>query len=65
PTVTDSKNIKIEVFISDFNKKIYGDKLEIEFIKKIRNQIKFNTKEELIKCMDNDYKVLLNFKNKF
>ncbi len=65
PTVTDSKNIKIEVFISDFNKKIYGDKLEIEFIKKIRNQIKFNAKEELMKCMDNDYKVLLNFKNKF
>ncbi|MFM1524846.1 MULTISPECIES: bifunctional riboflavin kinase/FAD synthetase [Helcococcus] len=63
PTVTDNQDIKIEVYILDFNKRIYGDKLEIEFILRMRDQIKFNTKEELIKCMDNDYKYALKFKN--
>lgn len=41
PTVTDEKTIKIEVNIFDFDKKIYGEELEIVFIDKMRDEQKF------------------------
>lgn len=61
PTVTDSKNIKFEVYIVDFDSKIYGEKVEIEFVDWIRGQIKFNDKEGLIKQMDEDLEYSLNY----
>lgn len=61
PTVTDNLDIKLEVYIIDFNKEIYGETLKIEFIEKIRNQVKFDTKEELIKQMDSDYQFAINY----
>lgn len=62
PTITDNLDIKLEVYIIDFNKTIYGETLKIEFIEKMRNQIKFNSKEELIKQMDSDYNYAINYK---
>ena len=41
PTIKELNNRTIEVNIFNFDKKIYGDDLQIEFIKKIRNFSKF------------------------
>lgn len=46
PTV-DGKTLTIETYILDFNKDIYGEKIDISFIKKIRDEKKFNSLEEL------------------
>jgi riboflavin kinase / FMN adenylyltransferase len=46
PTV-DGTYKTIEVNIFDFNREIYGENLKVEFIKKIRNEQKFNGLEEL------------------
>ena len=46
PTV-DGTYKTIEVNIFDFDKEIYGENLQVEFIKKIRNEQKFNGLEEL------------------
>ena len=46
PTV-DGTYKTIEVNIFDFDREIYGENLTIEFIKKIRNEQKFNGLEEL------------------
>lgn len=46
PTVNGEK-ITVESHILDFNKNIYGDKIMVNFIKKIRNNVKFNSVEEL------------------
>lgn len=54
PTVTDNGEIKFEVYIIDFDKSIYGDSVRVEFIDWIRNQIKFNSKDELIEEMNKD-----------
>lgn len=45
-----------ETFILDFNKDIYGKWISIDLIKKIRNNQKFNSAEELIKQMKQDEK---------
>lgn len=46
PTVNGSKNL-LEVHLFDFNKTIYGAYLEIEFLKKIRDEKKFSSLEAL------------------
>ena len=46
PTV-NGKNITVETFILEFNKDIYGDTIKVFFLKKIRDNKKFNSLEEL------------------
>ena len=55
PTFNGTEKL-LEVFILDFDKDIYGEKLEIFFLEEIRKQIKFNNQDELIKQMNEDYK---------
>jgi len=54
PTLEEWNNRTIEVNILDFDKNIYGDKLTIEFLKKIRGDKKFNSMEELTTQIDLD-----------
>ena len=53
PTV-DGENLTIETYILDFNKDIYGEKIDISFIKKIRDMKKFNGVEELKDQLEKD-----------
>ena len=46
----------IEVHIFDFDKKIYGKNLEVLFIKKIRNEVKFKNRESLVSQIQKDEK---------
>lgn len=43
-----------ETYILDFNKNIYGQWISVELIKKIRDNQKFNSAEELVKQMNKD-----------
>ena len=52
PTV-DNKQA-IEVLIIDFNKDIYGKKIEIELLKKLRDIEKFNSLIDVKKQVDKD-----------
>lgn len=61
PTVTDNSDIKFEVYILNFDKTIYGKNVEIEFIEFMRNQIKFDTKKDLIMQMDKDKQYAINY----
>ena len=53
PTV-DGENLTIETYILDFNKDIYGEKIVISFIKRIRDMKKFNGVEELKDQLEKD-----------
>ena len=55
------KNNTLEVYIFNFNKNIYNQKIKVSFISKLRDQIKFENEDELIKQMDLDYKNALKF----
>jgi len=47
PTVTDDDSLKIEVNIFDFGKDIYGKKIKVKFLDYLRDEVKFNSLEEL------------------
>jgi riboflavin kinase/FMN adenylyltransferase len=59
PTFSGTNDV-LEVFIFNFKLDIYGETIKVIFLEKIRDQIKFNTKEELIDQMKNDHHVALN-----
>ena len=55
PTFNGKEKL-LEVFILDFNKDIYGKNIKVFFLEKIRDQIKFENKDDLIKQMNEDHK---------
>jgi riboflavin kinase/FMN adenylyltransferase len=54
PTVTDSNEKRVEVFILDFDRDIYGEEINLEFCEFIRKDMKFDSLEELISQMNKD-----------
>jgi riboflavin kinase/FMN adenylyltransferase len=53
PTV-NGKKLTVETYILDFNEDIYGNFIEVSFIKKIRDEKKFNGLEELKNELEQD-----------
>ncbi len=56
PTVTDSDEKRVEVYILDFDRDIYGETISVELIHKIRDDQKFESIEELVLQMNEDKK---------
>ncbi|MBT8378348.1 MAG: bifunctional riboflavin kinase/FAD synthetase [Ignavibacteria bacterium] len=54
PTFSNDGKVVPEIYILDFDKDIYNQKLQIIVIQRIRGEEKFNSAEELIKQMDKD-----------
>jgi riboflavin kinase/FMN adenylyltransferase len=48
----------IEVYIFDFKKNIYGEYLEIQFLKKVRDEKKFKTVQDLVSRIKKDVKAV-------
>lgn len=53
PTVDGKKRV-VEVNLFDFNKEIYGQELRVYVKKYLREEIKFNSLDELVKQIDQD-----------
>lgn len=56
----NNENLKIETHILNFNGNIYGKNIEVEFIHFIRDDIKFNSVDNLIKQMRQDIQWIKN-----
>lgn len=54
PTFTDSNDIVIESNLLDFKGTFYGKELKIEFVDRLRDEIKFSSKEGLISQLNLD-----------
>lgn len=61
PTLTSGKQKVMEINIFDFNKEIYGMNMRVSFLKKLRDEIKFNSKEELVQQLNIDKEQSLKF----
>lgn len=64
PTVSNDGTKKLEVNIFDFDKQLYGEKLKIKFIERIRDELKFDSIEALVAEIDNDKKKVLEIFHK-
>lgn len=58
PTVSEDKKPTLEVHILNFDKDIYGEKIKVNFLKKIRDEKKFNSLDELKAQIQKDVKVV-------
>ncbi len=54
PTFKDEQEIHVETHILDFDSDIYGEQLKVEFIKRVRNEKKFSSVNDLISQIEND-----------
>src|SRR5690554_1598593 len=61
PTVDDSGRISIEVYLLDFEGDLYGENLRLKILKRIRDEKKFDTLDELVKEMHKDEERLRNW----
>lgn len=54
PTVTNGKNISYEVYILDFEEDIYGEKISVYFLERLRDELKLKDIDELIQYIQKD-----------
>ena len=64
PTFADTLSVVIEAHLFEFNKDVYGKPIKIELLKRIRDEQKFNNKEELIYQIGKDKKEAIQFVGK-
>lgn len=63
PTFENSSEIVIEVHILNFDKDIYGKELKIDFIKRLRDEKRYESQEQLIFQIEEDKKKALELIN--
>ena len=59
PTVSGDKKLTVETYILDFSEEIYDLQMKVYFIKRIRDEEKFNSMEELINQLKDDRNFVL------
>ena len=59
PTVSSSEDVSIEVFFFDFNQTLYGTALNIQFLDRIRDEIKFSGLQALKVQLEQDQQAAL------
>jgi len=62
PTL-DLQEPTIEIHILDFNEEIYNQQICFQILHKIREEMRFNSIEELIKQLHQDKQMVYDFRN--
>ncbi len=55
----DEASYSIEVHIIDFDKEIYGKDIQIQFVERVRDEMKFAGKDELVRQLNHDKEKVL------
>jgi len=63
PTIKTTGILEVETHIIDFDGDLYGRQVEIIFNKKLRDELFFKSKQELIAAIKNDMKIAREFYN--
>lgn len=54
PTFEEHGSLVIEVHLFDFNREVYGQKISVKLLNRLRDEIKFSSKEELVYQIERD-----------
>ncbi len=54
PTFQPTEKVSVEVYILDFDRSIYGDEIQVNFKKRIRDEIRFESTGDLINQIQRD-----------
>jgi riboflavin kinase/FMN adenylyltransferase len=54
PTFNMGTDVSIETHLLDFNRDIYGEEMRVSFLKKLRDEKKFSSVNDLVTQIDND-----------
>lgn len=65
PTIYDNEHQTIEVHILDFKEEVYGKHLTLVLLERLRNEIKFDSKDQLQEQIIKDEKQARNIRHKF
>ncbi|MCF7926007.1 MAG: bifunctional riboflavin kinase/FAD synthetase [Candidatus Izimaplasma sp.] len=60
PTLNCQVDLSVESNIFEFDEEIYGETVEIQFVKRLRDELKFDTVDDLIETIDQDKVNTLN-----
>ena len=61
PTVRDDQTIpNVEAYLLDFDREIYGEILELEFVQRLRDEMKFDSLDALVDQIRDDVAVTRN-----
>ena len=63
PTLNLQDKRRLEVHIIDFNEEIYDEEISVSFIKYLRGETKYNSKEELINSLKETVLICRDYKN--
>ena len=61
PTLNQQNSKRLEVHILDFDEDIYGEEIEVSFIKYLREEKQFENKEELINSLEETINICRNY----
>lgn len=61
PTIVDKNELRIETYILNFDKDIYGKNVKISFLKYLREEMKFDSFNQLKMKIDEDVKIAKEF----
>ncbi|HBS91257.1 MAG TPA: bifunctional riboflavin kinase/FMN adenylyltransferase [Erysipelotrichaceae bacterium] len=65
PTFNTRSDVSVEAYLLDFNEMIYGQRLELKFVHRIRSELKFSSIQELIEQMNEDYRYTREYAHEF
>ena len=65
PTFENKHEIVLEVHVLNFSRDIYGKEFKVSFLRRLREEKKFESKEALIHQIETDKKLAMEFVNKF
>lgn len=60
PTLDNGYHTSMEVHIINFDKDIYNENIKVEFIQKIRDEVKFNNLDELVEQLQKDKQIVID-----
>ena len=61
PTVNSSGEITVETHIIDFNDDIYDEEISVSFLKYLRGETKYSSKQDLINSLKETVEICRNF----